>query len=94
MASNVEEPLCWQCADYVNIFPEFMKSISNLKEKKKRTDEDHIIQYIISKGNIEITEETTIKEILEYAVATQYIHKSTYNNHFTYKINTEIEESK
>ena len=32
--------------DYVNIFPEIMGSINNLKRRKERTDEDNIIMEI------------------------------------------------
>ena len=92
MASDTEEDdmvnCCWQCSDFVNVFPEFMAAIHNLKKKRKGTDEDNILEEIISKGNGEIT--NSMNDIFIYAVDMSYIIRNTYNSHFTYKICDEI----
>ena len=90
MASVTEEVICWLCSEYANVFPELMASISNLKRKKRKTDEDNILEEIISKGNTEITEKSIINNIFEYAVQMNYISRNTYKDHFTYKINPDI----
>ena len=74
MASCAEVLTCWQCSDYVNIFPEIMASINNLKRKKKKADEDNIIMEIIKNGNSEITDENIINNIFEHA---GYVSKIT-----------------
>ena len=48
---------CWQCSEFVNILPELMDAIQNLKKKIKETDEDNILQEVISRGNVQITEQ-------------------------------------
>ena len=92
MAWDTEDLLCWQCSNYLNVFPEFMASIRYLKGKKKKTDEDNIIHEVITKGNTDITDKTIINDIFDYAVGMSYISKSTYKDHNTYKINLEISE--
>ena len=94
MASDTEDTICWQCSEYATIFPELMCCINNLKQKKRKTDKDSIVEVIISNGNTEITEENKIDDILTYATMTSYITQSTYNQHYTYKINNEITEAK
>ena len=66
-----------------------MLSILNLKTKRRKADEDSIIQDVISKGNSEITEKDVINYIFEYAIENGYICKSVYKDHYTYKINRE-----
>ena len=90
MASNTEEILCWQCSEYVDIFPDFMLCIRNLKKKRKKTDEDNIVEEFISNGSSEITDKAMINSIFDYAAIILYICKSTYKDHYTFKINTEI----
>ena len=72
MAWDTEDLLCWQCSDYLNVFPEFMASIRDLKGKKKKIDEDNIIHEVITKGNTGITDKTIINDIFDYAVAMSY----------------------
>ena len=67
-----------------------MAVIKNLKNKRKKTDEDSIVQELISKGNTEITDKSKINSIFEYAVEMCYIIKSSYGDHYNYKINLEI----
>ena len=94
MAFEIEDCHCWQCSNYVNVSPEFMNSIKILKEKRKKTDEDGIIQDAISKGNPDMEDKNVINDILEYAVGMSYINKSTYGDHNTYKINLEITDKR
>ena len=58
---------CWQCSDFINIFPTLMCVIKEIKEKKQRSDEDSIIEKIISSGNKAITDRDTLNNIFEYA---------------------------
>ena len=90
MASDTEEVVCWQCSEYMNIFPELMATIQDMWKKRKRTNEDNIIQEIISNGNTEITDKHMINSVFEYAVGMHYISQNKYGNHFYYKINSEI----
>ena len=90
--SNKEDSTCWQCSEFVISFPEFMTSINNLKQKRKKTDEENIVQDILMNGNTTINDKI-IKDILEYAVSTSYIKKATYNGKFTYRINTDTNEN-
>ena len=91
MASCTEVLTRWQCSDYVNIFPEIMGSINNLKRKKKKADEDNTRMEIIKNNNSEITDKNIINNIFEYAVML-YVSKSTHKDHFTYEINLELNE--
>ena len=90
MASNTDELLCWQCSEYVNIFPEYMLSIKNLKKKRLKIDEDNILEEVISNGSSGITDKAIINSIFDYAANISYICKSTYKDHYTYKINAEM----
>lgn len=63
-----------------------MYSIHTLRCKRKKTDEDSIIEDIIAKGSAGITEKDTIINIFAYAVEAAYIHRGTYKDHNTYKI--------
>ena len=57
MAKDAEESnyVCWQCSDFLHVFPELMCTINNLKIKKQRTDEDSVLEKMIANGNSEIT---------------------------------------
>ena len=92
MASCTEVVTCWQCPDYVNIFPGIMASINNLLRKKKKADEDNIIMKIIKNENSEMTDKNISNNIFEYAVMMSYVNKSTHKVHFIYKINLELNE--
>ena len=86
-----EGRFCWQCSDYLNVFPEFMASIKKLKIKKQKTNEDNILQELLSKGNTDIKDDTT--KIFDYAVEIAYIIKSKYKDHDTYRINLTMSEN-
>ena len=60
--SNEEDSTCWQCSEFVISFPEFMTSINNLKHKRKKTDEENILQDTLSNGNTTINDKN-IKDI-------------------------------
>ena len=67
-----------------------MCTIKSIKEKRRRSDEDSILEKIMSRGNMEIINKESLKMIFEYATNIGYVNKSHYCNHNTYNINTEI----
>ena len=71
-----------------------MGAIKDIKEKKKRSDEDNILEKIISAGEHEIKDKDAIEKILSYAADMAYINKSRYGNHNTYSINAELIDGK
>ena len=91
MADDMEFVSCWQCSDFSNIFPEFMCTINKLKMKKQRTDEDSIIEKMITTGNSDITSKDTMNNIFDFSVGMGYLNKSSYNDHFTYKISSKMD---
>ena len=95
MASDVEEDdmeiCCWKCSQFSYIFPELLCTLNTLKIKKQRTDEESITDKMIANGSIDETNRDTMKDIIEFSVGMGYIIKSSYGDHFTYRINTEMD---
>ena len=94
MATEKEEKVCWQCSEFVNMFPTIMCTIKDIKEKRRRTDEENIWENMVTTGNTETTGKENINNILEYASNLGYVKKSFYKNHNTYNINTDIGNAK
>ena len=85
--------ICWQCSEFSQVFPMVMCAIKDLKEKRKRSDEDTILEKV-SADIKDFRDKNDINHIIVYAADMGYLNKSHYGNHNTFNINKELNDGK